>query len=65
MAKRKAPEITFQEHIAAYLVREHGYPVLEQTEITDTEHAIAEDHLWAFLTATQKETLDKLAGLRD
>jgi hypothetical protein len=26
MARKKAPELTFQEHIAAYLVREHGYP---------------------------------------
>lgn len=60
--KRKAPEITFQEHIAAYLTRVNGYPVLEKGEITDPEHAIAEDHLWAFLLATQKETLDKLAA---
>ncbi len=62
MAKRKTPEISFQEHIAAYLTRVHGYPLLEQAEITDTEHVIAEDHLWAFLTATQKETLDKLSA---
>ena len=62
MAKRKAPELTFQEHIAAYLTREHGFCVLDQPEISDAENAIAEDHLWAFLTATQKETLDKLAA---
>ncbi len=62
MARKKAPELTFQEHIAAYLVREHGYPVLEQDEITDPEHCIAEDHLWAFLEATQKETSNKLAA---
>jgi type I restriction enzyme, R subunit len=62
MAKRKAPEIKFQEHIAAFLVREHGYPVLEQSEITDPDECIAEDHLWAFLKATQKETLDKLTA---
>jgi type I restriction enzyme R subunit len=62
MARKKAPEITFQDHIAAYLVREHRYGVLEQPEITDTEHAIVEDHLWAFLKATQKEALDKLAA---
>jgi len=62
MTKRKAPEMNFQEHIAAYLVREHGYPVLDQAEITDPEHCIAEDHLWAFLRATQKETLDKLTA---
>jgi len=62
MARKKAPEITFQDHIAAFLTREHGYPVLEQAEITDTEHVIAEDHLWAFLKATQKETLEKLTA---
>lgn len=59
--KKKAPELTFQQHIADYLVREHGHGVLEQTDITDTEHFIAEDHLWAFLKATQSDTLKKLA----
>ena len=38
MARRKAPELTFQPHIADHLVREHQYGVLEQTDITDTEH---------------------------
>ena len=61
MAKRKkALELTFQQHIADYLVRVHGYCVLEQSDITDTEHCIAEDHLWAFLKATQADTLKKL-----
>jgi type I restriction enzyme, R subunit len=36
MAKLKAPEIKFQEHIAAFFVREHGYPILEQSDLTDT-----------------------------
>lgn len=58
--KKKAPELTFQQHIADYLVREHGYGVLEQSDITDTEHFIAEDHLWAFLKATQADTLKRL-----
>jgi len=58
--KKKAPELTFQQHIANYLVREHTYGVLEQAEITDREHCIAEDHLWAFLKATQADTLKKL-----
>jgi type I restriction enzyme R subunit len=57
---KKAPELAFQQHIADYLVREHNYGVLEQSEITDTEHFIAEDHLWAFLKATQTDTLKKL-----
>jgi len=61
MAKReKAPELTFQQHIADFLVREHRYGVLKQADITDTEHFIAEDQLWAFLTATQADTLTKL-----
>jgi len=58
--KKKAPELTFQQHIADFLIREHGYAMLEQSDITDTEHFIAEDHLWAFLTATQADTLKKL-----
>jgi type I restriction enzyme R subunit len=60
--KNKPPELAFQKHIADYLVREHGYGVLEQSDITDTEHCIAEDQLWAFLKATQA---DKLKNLED
>ena len=58
--KKKAPELTFQQHVADYLVREHKYGVLEQSDITDTAHFIAEDQLWAFLKATQSDTLQKL-----
>jgi type I restriction enzyme, R subunit len=61
VASLKPPELTFQKHIADFLIRAHGYGVLEQTEITDTEHYIAEDQLWAFLSATQHEQLKKLA----
>ncbi len=61
MAKRKkAPELNFQQHIADYLVHVHHYGVLAQSDITDTEHFIAEDQLWAFLTATQSDTIKKL-----
>jgi type I restriction enzyme R subunit len=60
MPREKAPELTFQQHIADFLVREHKYCVLEQADITDTEHFIAEDQLWVFLTATQADTLTKL-----
>jgi type I restriction enzyme R subunit len=55
------PEIQFQKHITAYLKREHGYTVLEQADITDTGHFIAEQNLWAFLQATQADTIKKLA----
>jgi type I restriction enzyme R subunit len=58
--KRPPPELAFQKHIADYLVREHKYGVLEQAEITDTENVVAEDQLWAFLKATQSDTLKKL-----
>jgi type I restriction enzyme R subunit len=60
MSRKKPPELTFQQHIADYLVREHKYAVLEQNDITDTEHFIAEDQLWAFLKASQADTLKKL-----
>ena len=60
MARKKRPELTFQQHVADYLVREHKYGVLEQSDITDTAHYIAEDQLWAFLKATQSDTLQKL-----
>ncbi len=61
MAKqKKPPELTFQGHVADFLVRVHKYGVLEQTDITDTEHYIAEDQLWAFLKVTQGDTLKKL-----
>src|SRR5437773_3271423 len=59
MAK-KPPELTFQKHVADYLIREHKYGVLDQSDITDTENCIAEDHLWAFLKATQADTIKKL-----
>ncbi|MCX6538242.1 MAG: DEAD/DEAH box helicase family protein [Acidobacteria bacterium] len=58
--RKKTPELTFQQHIEDFLIREHRYGVLEQSDITDTEHFIAEDQLWAFLIATQCDTLKKL-----
>jgi type I restriction enzyme, R subunit len=61
MARKKtAPELAFQKHIADYFVRKHHYGVLEQGDITDTVHFIAEDQLWAFLQASQADTLEKL-----
>ncbi|HJT22638.1 MAG TPA: type I restriction endonuclease, partial [Nitrospira sp.] len=63
MARKKTPELTFQQHIAAFLTRVHDYAVLEQSDIIDTEHCIAEDHLWSFLKATQADQIKKLAEL--
>jgi len=56
----EGPEKKFQHHIAEYLIREHRYALLEQDEITDTKYYFAEDHLIAFLKATQKETFESL-----
>jgi len=53
-------EKKFQKHIADFLVREHKYAVLTQDEITDTDYYFAEDHLYAFLKATQNETIELL-----
>jgi type I restriction enzyme R subunit len=58
--KRNAPELIFQQHIASYLVREHKYGVLEQSDIIDSEHFLAEEQLWTFIKASQSDTLKKL-----
>lgn len=59
--KKKPPELTFQQHIADFLVREHRYAMLDHSDITDTEHFIAEGELWAFLEATQADQIKRLA----
>lgn len=56
----EGPEKKFQKHVYEYLVHEHKYAVLEQSEITDTEYYFAEDHLIAFIKATQKEIFETL-----
>jgi len=56
----EGPEKKFQKHIFEYLIREHKYAVLEQSEITDTDYYFAEDHLIAFIKATQKDTFEAL-----
>ena len=53
-------EKLFQNHIAEFLNRRHGYAVLEQSEITDPDYYFAEDHLMAFIRATQPEALARL-----
>jgi type I restriction enzyme R subunit len=60
MRKKKAPELNFQAHVAAYLSRVHGHGELEHADITDTANGIAEGQLWAFLVATQPDALQKL-----
>lgn len=56
----EGPEKKFQKRIADFLVHKHGFAVLTQEEITDKEYFFAEDHLYAFLKATQSETLVRL-----
>lgn len=56
----EGPEKKFQRHIAKFLIRKHNYAVLDQDELTDTEYYFAEDHLIAFLKATQKNTYERL-----
>ena len=56
----EGPEKKFQKHIADFLIREHGFAVLTQDEITDAEFYFAEDHLYAFLKATQSDSLERL-----
>lgn len=55
-----SPELLFQKHIADFLVREHRYTTLEQSDI-DGDHGWHVDGLWSFLQATQTDALTKLA----
>lgn len=54
-----SPELLFQKHVADFLVREHGYTTVEQSDI-DPDHGWNADGLWAFLQATQPESLRRL-----
>ena len=59
------PEIKFQNHIRDELLRRFKndtlkYSALEQVDITDTVNFLAEDVLWAFVTASQPEEVAKL-----
>jgi len=54
------PEKKFQRHVANYFLKKHHYALLEEADITDRAHYIAEDHLVGFLRKTQAETFKKL-----
>jgi type I restriction enzyme R subunit len=56
----QGPEKKFQRHIAQYLRRVHKYAVLDQSEITDTDYYFAEDHLIAFIKASQPDIFKAL-----
>ena len=65
MSKSVPPEIAFQNHVRDELLRRFKsdtlkYSALEQGDITDAVNFIAEDVLWAFVTASQPEDVAKL-----
>ncbi len=55
------PEKKFQKHIASFLEKVHGYIPLTSSDTPDSDWYFLEDHLLAFIRATQKETFQKLA----
>jgi type I restriction enzyme, R subunit len=55
-------ETLFQDHICAFLTREHGYVALRKDELPDREHHILLPHLIRFITSTQPE---QYAALRE
>ena len=62
-----SPELQFQQHICDELLKRYKgdtlkYTALEQSEITDQENFIAEDVLWAFVTASQPEEVGRVGG---
>lgn len=56
------PELLFQQHIADFLEREHGYQRLAKDAAIDPTEAWMADVLWAFVTDTQPETVATLSG---
>ncbi len=54
------PEKKFQKHIAAFLEKSHHYIPLDPSDIIDPDWYFLEDHLLAFIRATQKETYTAL-----
>ncbi len=55
-------EILFQDHICAFLEKEHEYKVLTKDDFNDKEYHIIEKDLMAFITATQA---DKYAEIEE
>lgn len=53
-------ETLFQNHIYAFLEREHGYHALTKTELPAQDFHIVESHLLAFIQATQPERYAEL-----
>lgn len=48
-------ETLFQDHICAFLEKEHKYIPLSKEDFTDREHHVIEKHLISFIKATQAD----------
>jgi len=55
-------ESLFQDHICAFLEREHGYIPLSKSDFTDKEFHIVSKHLVSFIQTTQA---DKYASIKE
>ena len=56
------PELEFQQHVADFLEREHGYQRLGNSAAVDPTEGWVADALWSFVTDTQPEALATLSG---
>jgi len=53
-------ETLFQDHICAFLEREHKYIPLVKNDFTDKEYHIIEKHLVSFIIATQSDKYESI-----
>lgn len=56
------PELEFQQHVADFLEREHGYERLGNSAAVDPTEGWVADALWSFVADTQPEALATLSG---
>ena len=56
------PELLFQQHVADFLEREHGYERLGKDAAIDLTDVWMADVLWAFVVDTQPEAVETLRG---
>ena len=56
------PELLFQQHIADFLEREHGYERLGKDAAIDPTDVWMADVLWAFVVDTQPQAVETLRG---
>ena len=56
------PELLFQQHVADFLEREHGYERLGKDAAIDPTDVWMADVLWAFVVDTQPQAVETLRG---